>query len=190
MTAAYATVADLKARLDITSLDSDAVLGQMLEAASRQIDGWCGRAFTSGTGTHRLTADTNALLILPDDLHSLTAIAMDWDDDQIAEYPWALTDVDLQPSPGPYQIVRPRRGLAFPTHRYGVSITGVWGFGLTIPAASREATLLQAARLFKRKDAPFGIAGTADHGELQTIGKIDPDVSELIEPYIRFRMVV
>jgi hypothetical protein len=187
---AYATIVDLKARLDITSADSDGMLGQLLDAASRQVDGWCGRVFSSGTGTRRVTADSADLLILPDDLHSMSAIAMDWDADQAHEYPWALTDVDLQPYPGPYQIVRPRRGLAFPTHRYGIEITGVWGFGLTVPDAIREATLLQAARLYKRKDAPFGIAGTADHGQLQTISRVDPDVNELIAPYIRHGLVV
>lgn len=188
--AAYASLADLKARLDITSTDSDALLGQMLEAASRQIDGWCGRAFSSGIDAHRLTADAYDLLILPDDLHTLTTIAIDRDGDGVYETAWLVTDVDLQPYPGPYQIVRPRNGQAFPAHRYAVQITGSWGFGTDAPAPIREATLLQAARLYKRKDAVFGIAGTADHGQLQTISKVDPDIGELIEPYKRFGMVV
>lgn len=186
----YASLADLKARLDITGTQDDAVLEQLIEAASRQIDGWCGRVFTAGDSNRRLTADTYDMLILPEDLYEVTAIALDYDGDGVYERTWALTDVDMQPYPGPYQIVRPRNGYAFPTHPYAIQIQGLWGFGGDVPPTIREACLLQAARLYKRKDAPFGIAGSADHGQLQTISRIDPDVNELIKPYIRNMMVV
>lgn len=190
--ASYATVAQLKARLDITGTADDAVLAEVLEAASRQVDGWCGRPFASGTATRVLTADAWDMLILPDDLHTITSIAVDRDGDRDYETAWALTDVDLQPYPGPYSVLRPTLGMAFPTHRYGVQITGEWGFGpeASIPAPIREATLLQAARLFKRKDAPFGVTGSAEHGQLQTISRVDPDVKELLAPFVRFGMVL
>lgn len=186
----YATVADLKARLDITSTDQDTVLEQVIEAASRQVDGWCGRPFAADPSIRVLTADAWDLLILPDELHAVTSIAFDRDGDGVYETPWPVTDIDMQPYPGPYQVVRPRNGKAFPTHRYAVQITGVWGFGGDVPAPIREATLLQAARLFKRKDAPFGVAGSAEHGQLMTITSIDPDVKQLIAPFIRQNMVV
>lgn len=189
----YATLEDFKARFDITSADDDAIIGQILEAASRQVDGWCGRVFPDAAGdgtTRRLTADSHCLLILPDDLHSITSVAVDRDGDGVFETPWEVTDVDTQPYPGPWQVLRPRNGKSFPTHRYAVQIVGEWGFGVNVPAPIREATLLQAARLFKRKDAPFGIAGTVDHGQLQTISRVDPDIQELIKPFIRHAMVV
>lgn len=186
----YATLEDLKARLDIENTDMDAILEQIIEAASRQVDGWCRRTFTDGDAVRSLTADSGCLMILPEDLFEITSIAVDRDGDGVYETPWETTDVDTQPYPGPYQVLRPRNGKSFPTHRYAVQVTGLWGFGGDVPPAIREATLLQAARLYKRKDAPFGIAGTADHGQLQTISKIDPDVKELIAPFIRHSMVV
>ena len=186
---AYATVPELAARLDIGNQTQDTILAQLLDAASRQIDGWCNRTFASGPEARQLTADTCDLLVLPEDLHALTAIAIDRDGDRVYETAWTLTDVDLQPYPGPYQVIRPR-DRAFPTHRYAIQVTGDWGYGTEIPVPIREATLLQAARLYKRKDAPFGIAGTADHGELMTISAMDPDIKELLKPYERHWMVV
>lgn len=186
----YATLADLKARLDIGDTRDDAVLEQVIEAASRQIDGWCGRAFFDREDTRRLTADSNCMLILPEDLVELTSIAIDRDGSGSYGTPWDASSVDLQPYPGPYQVIRTRAGHVFPTHRYAVQVVGVWGHGETVPVAIREATLLQAARLFARKDAPFGVTGNADHGQLQTISRVDPDIKELIAPFIRHWMVV
>lgn len=186
----YASLQDLKARLDITGSEGNYVLEQVLEAASRQVDGWCGRTFAEGDVVRRLTADSYCLMILPEDLYEITAIAVDRDGDGIYETPWLVTDVDGQPFQGPVQVLRPRNGKVFPTHRYAVQVTGLWGFGSDVPPAIREATLLQAARLYKRKDAPFGVAGTADHGQLQTISRVDPDVKELIAPFVRDPMVV
>lgn len=186
----YATLQDLKTRLDIKDNVDDVTLEQVIEAASRQVDGWCGRPFFNGSNVQRLTADNTCLLILPFELASLTTIAVDRDGDGVYETSWTASDVDLQPWPGPYQVVRPRGGKVFPSHPYGVQIEGEWGFGANVPAPIREATLLQAARLYKRKDAPFGVTGSAEHGQLQTISKIDPDVKELIAPFIRHWMVV
>lgn len=190
--ASYTDVASLKARLNITGTADDTVLEQVIEAASRQIDGWCGRPFASGTATRVLTADAYDLLILPDDLHAITSIAVDRDGDRVYETAWLLTDIDLQPYPGPYSVLRPVGGMVFPTHRYAVQVAGEWGFGAEddIPAPIREATLLQATRLYKRTDAPFGVTGSAEHGQLQTISRVDPDVAELIAPYKRWGMVV
>lgn len=186
----YATIHDLKARLDIINDDFDVDLEQILEAASRYVDGLCGRVFTDGSDTRILTADNPCMLILPDDLHALTSIAIDRDGDRTYETVWDVSDIDMQPFPGPYQVLRPRNGKSFPTHRYAVQIVGDWGFGADTPPAIREATLLQAARLWKRKDAPFGVTGNAEHGQLQTISRVDPDVYELVKPFVRNAMVV
>lgn len=192
ITNGYVALDELKARMDITTVDAarDAMLEQIIEAASRQIDGWCSRAFASGTATRYVTADNDEMIILPDDLHVLTEIATDRDDDRDYETVWPVDAVDLQPYVAPYQIIRPRRGYKFPTHRHAIQITGAWGFGAVTPAPIREACLLQSARLYKRKDAPFGVAGSNEHGQMQTITSIDPDVKQLIEPYKRHWMVI
>lgn len=188
----YATLADFKARMDIENATTaeDTMLEQIIEAASRQVDGWCGRSFYGGEGVRYVTADNSCLLILPEDLQSLTELTTDRDDDRDYETVWPIGAVDLQPYPGPYQVVRPRAGYSFPTHCQAIRIEGVWGYQGDVPAAIREACLLQASRLYKRKDAPFGVTGSAEHGQLQTITGIDPDVKELLKPYMRHWMVV
>ena len=49
-----------------------------------------------------------------------------------------------------------------------------------LPDVVREATLIQAVRIFKRKDSPFGVAGPNAFGSLVMIDKLDPDVVQLI----------
>lgn len=51
----------------------------------------------------------------------------------------------------------------------------------TVPAAVRMGTLIQAARFFKRKDSPFGIAGSPEMGnETRLLSRLDPDVALLV----------
>lgn len=57
-----------------------------------------------------------------------------------------------------------------------------------VPKVVRSATLLQAARLFKRSAAPFGIAAvnTVDGGSgMRITERLDADVSVLLEDWLR-----
>lgn len=47
----------------------------------------------------------------------------------------------------------------------------------------QEAVLLLAARLYKRRQSPEGVAGWEDMGAVRIIGR-DPDVDRLIEQYV------
>lgn len=51
-----------------------------------------------------------------------------------------------------------------------------------VPGPVELACLIQASRWFKRKDAPFGIAGSPELGsELRLLSKLDPDVEVLLD---------
>lgn len=55
------------------------------------------------------------------------------------------------------------------------------GEGAEVPDVIQMATLLQAARFFKRKGAPFGIAGSPEMGsELRLLSRLDPDVELML----------
>jgi hypothetical protein len=62
-------------------------------------------------------------------------------------------------------------------------VAGSWGFSATTPPAIKEACLLQSSRLYLRKDAPFGVTGSAEMGHMTVIPKIDPDVKLLLDPF-------
>lgn len=190
ITNGYATLADAKLRLDILGDGQDANLEDMIEAASRQIDGWCGRSFFTETATRTLTASFPDVLELDRDLLELTSIATDPDGSRLYAIAWSVADSELGDGP-PYQLIYTAGmgSLAFPTTRRSVRVTGIWGYATEVPHAIREACLLLVGRLYKRKDAPFGIAGSADHGQIQTLPGMDPDVKQLLMPYRRFGLV-
>jgi hypothetical protein len=56
-----------------------------------------------------------------------------------------------------------------------------------VPDAVREATILQASRLFTRLDSPLGVAGFGDMGAMRVSRFVDPDVEQLLAPYRRVR---
>lgn len=66
-----------------------------------------------------------------------------------------------------------------------VTITATWGW-TDVPAAIKQATLIQAARILVRRDSPFGVAGSPDLGnEMRLLAKVDPDVAVLVAAYRR-----
>jgi hypothetical protein len=60
-------------------------------------------------------------------------------------------------------------------------VTTRWG-APRIPSAVEQASLLQATRLYRRKDSPEGVAGSADWGLIR-VPNLDPDVKALLRDY-------
>ena len=67
-----------------------------------------------------------------------------------------------------------------------VRVTGVWGWS-AVPTAVKQATVIQAARIFKRNDSPTGIVGFGDMGAIRVGVQLDPDVKHLIDVYRKVR---
>lgn len=191
ITNGYADLATVKARLDITDTDDDTALEDLIEAASRMVDGWTGRRFYTATETHTITAEYPDIVYLSTDLISITSLTTDDTGDRTYGTTWSADDYDLDPVDGPPYTelaITPNGANTFPTHRRGVRIAGSWGYGTT-PEPVVEATILQAVRLWKRNDAPFGVTGSQEHGQMQTITSVDPDIRQLLAPYRRFGAV-
>lgn len=185
----YCTLAELKARLGIDSgdLTDDAVLEAVIEGVSRFIDDICGRRFytTTSDETRYYSAEDGSVLDV-DDLASLTTLATDHDGDGVYETTWDSDDYVLEPYNAaldgrPYTRIRVAPGgrYGFPTTRRGVKIVGKFGWS-TVPKPVCEAAILLSARLFKRKDAVFGVTGSAEMGQMMVIPKLDPDVAMLL----------
>lgn len=183
----YATVSELKAAIGISPSDlvDDAALEAALAAASADIDNYCDRRFDQVEET-RTFSPRRVDQVLIDDCVSVTEVATD---DGSRTYPriWAESDYDLLPENAgahdPYTAIAlaPNGNHRFPIVRKGLRLTGVWGWP-RVPEPVRKACLIEAQRLFKRKDAPFGITGTPEFGQMRITG-YDVDVKRLLEPY-------
>lgn len=190
---AYATLEEIKLRLEIQVSTYDAVLEGNLDAASAQIDQYCRRTFSKATtATARIFDDIGAWRnrswsIVTDDYWELGSVKFDTDDDGTFEttistgyaYPR-----NAAVSGRPFTAVHLREGTIYTYPRGGVEVTAKWGWP-SVPAPIKEATLLQASRLFKRKDSPEGTLGMADFG-VMTIARFDADVRELCGPFKAF----
>lgn len=191
----YCEVEELREWLGTLPADtSDALLLSVILAASRKIDGECGRVFyQEAAATKTFTADHGGYLSI-DDLVSVTTLKTD-DGTRTYGTIWATTDYDLTPDNAaarnePYTsiVLAPNGTQAFTTLRKGVQVVGTWGWP-GVPEAVKQATLILASRVFHRKDSPYGVAGSSGLGEVVMIGKVDPDVVALIAPYRRMSVM-
>lgn len=194
----YATLAQLKSALRITDQVDDSLLNTSLASASRWVDGWCDRSFAAaGTAvTYRDFVPTETFGIVHiDDCVEVTEVRIDDDLDQT--YSKTLRAIDWAAEPANSVTY----GLALPFTRLRTYEDGYWPvwrgqptvrvyarYGWTaVPEAVKEATILQASRLFTRLDSPLGVAGMGDMGVMRVSRFVDPDVEQLLAPYRRVR---
>lgn len=197
ITDGYATLSDVKAALRITDSVDDSLLEISIEAASREIDGWCERVFTSSTAT-RIYRPTDVFTVDVDDLQSITTLKTDSDGDGVFDVTWESTDYQLNPLNGiaggittPYTQVRAIGQYLFPIYEprnvnaneASIQITGVWGWS-SVPTAVKQACIILSMRQFKRYDSPTGVMGFGDLGVMR-VGRVDPDVEKLLMPFRR-----
>ena len=190
ITNGYATLADVKASLKITDSLDDSLLEIAVESASRLIDGYTGRYFyNAGTATRNYAA-TDSWMVYIDDVQSVSEVAST-DEVGNSYTTWGVNDYQLEPLNGlangltqPYTSIRATKQYVWPFlgDRALVKITGVWGWA-AIPMAVKQATILQASRIFKRNDSPLGVAGFGDMGVIRVGARLDPDVQHLVDPY-------
>lgn len=190
ITNGYATLADVKASLKITDNLDDSLIEIAVESASRLIDGYAGRYFyNAGTATRNYAATDNYMVYL-DDVQSVSQVSST-DEVGNAYTTWDANDYQLEPLNGianglsqPYTSIRAVKQYVWPflADRALVRITGVWGWA-SIPTAVKQATILQASRIFKRNDSPLGVAGFGDMGVIRIGARLDPDVQHLVDPY-------
>ncbi len=192
LTNAYCTLSDLKDSLNIEDIQDDVALEAAIMAASRMIDDYTGRFFykdgtTLSPVTRYYTAQdwwtTNV-----DDFISINEIATDDNFDQLYTTVWAADDYMVEP------INNPRRGwpwtrlLAIGAYIFpfnlpqSVRVKAVWGWS-SVPHEIQMACKLQAARLFVRRQSPFGVAGSPDLGTVRLGSRLDPDVEVLCRPF-------
>lgn len=199
----YATVEALKSRFADTVTTDDFEYHQACYAAARAVEQICQRVFYRTTSEARtFVADNLYCLKLGDfnDLVSVSAITTDDGGDGTFETTWLSTDYQLLPhNPGaapeqrPYTEIKAVGSRTFPkpsgplTRDDRVKVTGVWGWP-SVPFAVKEASLILAADFFKLKDAPFGVAGFGEFGQIRV--RENQRVMSLLGPYRKYAVLV
>jgi hypothetical protein len=189
----YGDLPALKEKLGIQADDDsrNTLLNKALAAASRSIDKTCGRRFWLDAApvqrTYRLFGrvmrEDDGSVLLVDDIGSITGLAVESGSGTSFA---AVTGYETSPDNAlldgqPITGLRRVNGIwGVPTTRIRVTARFGWP---AVPDDIGEAALIQATRLYKRKDSPEGIIGSAEWG-VRNLSRRDPDVWALIEPFI------
>lgn len=191
---AYVDLAVVRAALGEQTPERDDLISAAISAAESAIDNTCGRPFTvaGASATARVFAPNERRLLVEDgevlivdDIGSLTDLAVETGSGGSYSAVAAST-YEAWPL-GALTRGRPVTALlsvggCWPTGTGRVRVTARWGWP-AVPADVTQAALLMAVRLFRRKDSPEGVIGSADFGLVRVTNR-DPDVRALLEPYV------
>lgn len=201
ITNGYVLLEDMRSAMRITDSDDNLLMELHIEAASRMIDGWCGRRFhVDGGATARTFRASNPGVVFVDDISTTTGLVIKTDTtgDGTFDTTWTAADYQLEPLNGqrsgqtwPYHTIRASGSFDFPiwgTSSNGcealVEVTAVWGWP-AVPEPVRNACLIQAISLTKAKDAPLGFAGFGDMGAMRMTAALHPTAKALLQPFRR-----
>jgi hypothetical protein len=192
----YADLDTLKAHLNVETGDTsrDTLLSQALATASRSIDLTTGRRFYLDAAvvqrtyrpTGRVVCEDDGEVLLVDDIGTTTGLIVETGSGST----WtAVSGYESVPD-NALADGRPITGLRRPNGIWTwqissttrVRVTARFGWP-TVPEGVVQATLIQAARLYRRKDSPEGVTGSAEWGVVR-LSRRDPDVWNLIEPLV------
>ena len=188
-----ATLSEFKAAVGITDTTDDTALQAVLDATDTLIDLHCDRKTGFGTASEtRFYTAEDYEYVLTDDLVSVTTLQTDDDANGTYETTWTSgTDYVLAPRNAaldgfPYteidtSVTWPRN---FPKDVYlGVRVVGVFGFP-SVPAAVKQAEIIQAGAVWNSRTAPFGVIGSADLGGILRMSRaLHPEAALILEPY-------
>lgn len=183
----YAEIGDIKGVLGIHDTDDDVEIGWSVSAASRMVDAYTRRQFgkESSDSTRRyLVTGTTVILddIEPSEVTSISVVQGDTTTALVVDDDYTLGPASASWRGRPYTHVELAGRYTGKTY---LEVVGTFGW-TAVPDEVKLATVIQAIRLFKRKDAPFGVAGSPETGsEMRLLSKLDPDVELLLRPLRR-----
>lgn len=172
---AYATLAELKQWLNIQDSSKDMQLQTLLDGASAYIDKFCRRSFLPSpleSRTYVLSLDGD--VVYTHDIVTLENVSVDGE----------LATATLVGA-GPYIGVRLDNRVRSGTK---VVVTASFGYGTTVPAEIKLATLRIAGAMFRQAEAGFSEAiATGELGTINVTRSMDSFSRQLISQYRRLR---
>lgn len=192
----YVSLDAIKTRLGGATIDGgDPQLTTRITSACRAIDVHCGQPFYDfETATARTYRPRSTCRLKVDPFSTTTGLVIKTDvaNDGTYSTTWAATDYELDyfgdDSTLAYDTIEAVGGYTFPVYtrrRRTVQVTARWGWA-AVPQNVVEAATILSVDLWKRKDAPFGIAtGTIDFGGLRIGRDVMAQVASLLQTYVR-----
>ena len=199
ITNGYCTQDELKTFVGIPTSDTadDTLIDDAVNAASRQIDAFCGRYFyQDGLATARKFFTNDLYRLRVDDISTTTDLVVKYDDDDDGTYEITVSADQYQVLPingivggitgNPYYIVElisdgnHEWPLDYSSNRPRAEITANWGYP-SVPTQIKQATLMLASELFAMRNAPLGVAGVGDFGVVNI--QQNREITRLIAPF-------
>jgi hypothetical protein len=190
----YATLAEAKASLGITDSTDDTAIQSCLDAADQLINNYVDTKVGFGITASQVRYYTAQRydFVLTDPIVTVTALATDINGLGTYSETWASTDYVLAPRNAaldtrPYTEIDTSpfsTGLLnFPTSYLGVKVTGTFGWP-SVPAAVKQASLIQCGAIFASRTAPFGaVGGESLGGVLRMSAALHPEARALLDAY-------
>ncbi len=187
---AYATLAQLRAEINITATTDDTLLSDKLTRAQGIINAATGRVFEAATATRYYDAVANVdglTLNLDDDLLSISTLT-NGNASVIVAANYTLLPTNTSPK---YAIrLRASKGIAWEyltDPENAISVAGTWGFSATAPADIVQATIRTAAWLYKQRDSQvFDTISVPGTGEIIVPPGLPRDVQRICGAYRRW----
>jgi hypothetical protein len=204
ITNGYTTEAVVNEEIGRTDVDStrQAAIHRAINAASRQIDGHCGRRFwQDSTVVARVYFATDESCVEVDDISTLTGLIVKTDPDGDGTYENTLTiTADFRVAPfnaaartpvWPYTdlLISPVSASYFPVFATvpGVHVTAKFGWP-AVPDDVAQACVIQAVSLLKAPAASMGILQVGIDGVPARVPALHPIAVALLEPYCKPRI--
>jgi len=190
----YATLAELKSSLAITDSTDDSPLQSCLDAADQLINNYVDTKVGFGVTSSqtRYYTATRWDFVLTDPIVTVTALATDINGTGNYTQTWSTNDYVLAPRNAsldsrPYTEIDvtpfSTGTLNFPTSYLGVKVTGTFGWP-SVPAAVKQASLIQAGAIWASRTAPFGaIGGESLGGVIRMSAALHPEARALLDAY-------
>lgn len=203
----YVTVAQLAAYERVGDNADDTELGWAVTAASRAVDRTASPEGMRQFGlvpapearlyTARYVPDRCEWVVEIDDLMTVVGLTVAFDSTKDGTYASPLTAYRLLPAnasaknmPWTHLAVLRSSTVRPDATPEAVKVTARFGW-TTVPTPVVQATLLQASRLFARRQSPYGVAGSPETGsEMRLLSKVDPDVAVSLKGLMRRKLVV
>lgn len=204
----YVGKTEFKARLGLSGTAQDDNIDRAIDASSRLVDRYCQRRFYQDeSATIKYFNPISTVFVDVPDISTTTGLEVKLDTTDDGTYDTTLTlDTDFYLRPinplhektvsgtahyHPFtelRILETRSSERFePLINKNIKITAKFGWS-RVPDAVKEATVIQATRIWKRKDTPFNVFGNESTGTVELFNKFDPDAKELLKGYRRLSL--